>query len=118
MLSVKPKLIVAAIVLALVAGGAWHYRHVIAENADLTKRLLQAMQENDSLATQLEEERKAAAIAVRERRMAEDALAALQAGQAADTTPEFVEWSAQRIPPTEKARICAALPEMVGCERP
>ncbi len=116
MFSLKPKLIVAAVGLALVAGGAWHYRHVIARNAELTARVLNLMQANDTLTAQLEEERKAAAIAVRERRMAEDALATLRAGQASDTTPEFVEWGTTRVPPSELGRLCEALPGLEGCE--
>lgn len=115
MFSLKPKLVVAGVVLALVAGAAWHYRHVIAENADLTNRVLQLMQDNDSLAEQVEAERQAAREARAQRAATQAALDALRAGQAADDTPEYVEWSAQRIPPTELARICTALPELEGC---
>ena len=40
----RPKIVAGAVVLTLVAGLAWHYRHVIAENADLTARALELMQ--------------------------------------------------------------------------
>jgi len=116
MLSLKPKLIAGTIVLVLVAGAAWHYRHVIAKNAELTARVLTLMQTADSLEAQVKAEREAARIAQAQRAATQRALDALRAGQAADETPEYVEWSAQRVPPTERARLCLALPEMEGCD--
>lgn len=110
------KFVASAAVLALVAGGAWHYRHVIAKNAELTTRLMEALQVADSLETQLEEERRSARIAIEQRQAAQRALDELRRGRVDDQTPEFLEWSVQRIPPTERARICAALPGAAGCE--
>ena len=113
----RPKIVAGALVIALVAGGAWHYRHVIAKNAELTARVLELMGQNDSLEQQVKAERKAAETAVRERVRAQRALNDLRAGQASDTDPEYLEWAAQRVPPTETRRICDALPRMDGCKR-
>lgn len=117
MLLLKSRLLVFGVVLSLATAGAWHYRSVIARNAAMATRIVQLTAENSEMAAALENERKAAAVAVAQRREAQRRLDELRAGRSVDDTPEFIEWSAQRIPPTEKARICAALPEALGCAR-
>jgi hypothetical protein len=111
----KARLIAAAVIASLVVGAAWHYRHVLAKNARLTAQIIQLMEINTTLEAQVEAERRAAEIAIQERRAAQRTLDALRAGREADTDPEYLEWKAQRIPPSERARICAALPEARGC---
>lgn len=116
LVTLKSKLIVYGAVFALAAGLAWHYRSVIAKNADLVQQVLAIQSERDEYATQVRREREAARVAVAEREAARRALRSLQAGRAADTDPEFLEWRSQRIPPTERARLCAALPGAAGCD--
>jgi outer membrane lipopolysaccharide assembly protein LptE/RlpB len=116
MIALKPKLIVGTVLLTLVAGAAWHYRSVIARNADLVSQVVRLQIANSEIEAALENERRAAQIAIAERRAAQRALDELRAGRVVDTDPEYVEWSQQRIPPSERARICAALPEAEPCE--
>jgi hypothetical protein len=116
LIGLKSKLVVYGAVFAIAGGLAWHYRSVIAKNADLVRTVLELQIERDEYATQVRAEREAARIATEEREALQRALRALRAGQAADTDPEFVEWRSQRIPPTERARICQALPGAAGCD--
>lgn len=116
LVGLKSKFIVYGAVFAIAGGLAWHYRSVIAKNADLAQQIIALQSERDEYVTQVRREREAARVAVAEREAARRALSALQAGRATDTDPEFIEWRSQRIPPTERARICAALPSAAGCD--
>lgn len=112
----KIKTVLWAALLTTVAAGAWHYRSVIAKNTELVARVLVLQSEKDELTTAVRREREAAREAVAQREAAQRALDTLRRSRVEDTEPEFVEWAAQRLPPTERARICAALPEAAGCD--
>ena len=116
MIGLKPKLIIWTVLLSMAAGAAWHYRSVIAKNAELVTRVLELQSEKDELATAMRREREAARVAVEQRAAAQRALDTLRRSRIQDTAPEFVEWAAQRLPPSERARLCEALPEAAGCE--
>lgn len=115
-LLLKSRVFWLAVLLAAAGGAAWHYRSVIAKNAMLVSQVVQLQIANEEIGIALEAERQAAAEAVAQRRAAQRALDELRAARAADTDPEYLEWSQQRIPPTERARICAALPGAKGCD--
>lgn len=104
------------LLVAVGFAAAYHYRGLIARNADLVAQVVRLQIANEEIGYQLEAERTAAAIAIRERQAAQRALDALRAERAADTDPEYIEWSQQRVPPTERARLCAAT-GADGCER-
>lgn len=112
----RPKLIIYTVVLALMVGAAWHYRSVIAKNAELVTRVLELQSVNEEVSRALEVERAATRQAVEQRRAAQAALDALRDSRITDTDPEYQSWAGERIPPTERARICTALPGAAGCE--
>jgi Mg/Co/Ni transporter MgtE len=115
MLTLSPKLVIGSVAFALLAGGAWHYRHTLEKNTRLVIQVLQLQADKDALVRQVEDEKRAAAIAAAERAAAQRALNRLREERAADLDPEYLEWSRQRIPPSERARVCAAT-GAVGCE--
>ena len=114
MLAISPKAVIVSVALALIFGAAWHYRHTLEKNARLVVQVLQLQEDRDTLQLAVERERRAAQIAAAERAAAQLALDTLRRERAADIDPEYIEWSRQRIPPSERARICAAPGAMGG----
>lgn len=117
----KPKM-VATIVVVLVCGAfAVHYKLLVGERDKL--RIAQEAYEvaidrfrerEASLQTALENERAAAAVVAAERDEARRAIDVFRAGREND--PEALEWARQALPLGELERLCAALPEMGGCQ--
>lgn len=117
----RPKTV--AIIAAVVVLGSLgaHYKMILAKNERLkTERAAYAAavetfrEREATLQETITNERVAAAAAAAERDEARRALDAFRAGREDD--PEALEWAAAPVPVGELDRLCAALPEMEGCE--
>lgn len=98
---------VILLLVASIAGTAWHYRSVISERANLRLEIVQYQQNQRQLQAALQQERAAALEAQRETAAAREAVEEARRQRAAD--PESQEWGSTPIPPSAKSRICAAL---------
>lgn len=119
----SPKVLGGLAAVLLIAGLAGHHWWVMqqrdrleAENATLSADLATARANARRLEDALYLEREAAAVATAERDEARRVLDTFRAGREND--PEAQEWAARPVPPGERARLCAALPEMEGCSTP
>lgn len=101
------RIAVVLLLVASVAGTAWHYRSVISDRANLRLEIVQYQQNQRILESTLERERRAALEAQRETAEARAAVEEARRQRAAD--PESQDWGTTPIPPSAKERICAAL---------
>ena len=117
----KPKT-VATIAVATVAVAFFaHYKLLVGERdklrvaQDAYEVAIERFREREaSLQTALENERQASILVAAERDEARRAVDVFRAGREGDA--EAVEWASQSLPIGELVRLCAALPEMEGCQ--
>lgn len=109
-----PRIIMGLLGVAAV-GSVWvHYRMVIGERNDLRTQNASFQQAVKLLGESLEQEAEAARTALAERQAAQSALERLRRDREADVSVQ--EWANTPLPASEIDRLCAALPEMKGCE--
>lgn len=117
----NPKTIVTGVLVLIVAGFAVHYKLLVSERDKL--RIAEAGYENAvsafrereaALQANIDREREAAIVSAAERDQARHTLSEFLNARQGDA--EALEWAPKPLPAGEINRLCAALPEMEGCE--
>ena len=114
MLTLKIKLIILAVMLAIGGGGVIYVKRVIAERNQLRADVVIYQENEAKLEQTIEDERTAARQAVSDRAETQRALDKLRRGRENDV--ESQEWAATPIPDGERQRLCEALPGAKGCQ--
>jgi len=117
----NPKFIMLIALSVAVAGFGVHYKLLKGERDKLRiaevgyRRAVSMFEQREKiLAADLAIAEQASRNAIREREASRVALDTFREGRKDD--PESVAWGATLVPLGELARLCTALPELVGCE--
>ena len=116
----KPKTVAIAVAVFAVLAFGVHYKLLVGERDKLRvaeegyKVAVAAFIDREAaLQEDLRLEREAAQVAVTERDNAREAVKLFRNSR---VDAESIEWAAQSVPVGEMERLCAALPEMTGCQ--